>query len=522
MAGEHPLDRLDATGLAAAVRDGEIGAREVVEESIARIERHDPALNAIAHTPSTRPAPRSRPVAGRPLRGVPVLVKDLYADVAGLPSTRGAGSSPTWCRARTASWSALPSRGRGRARHHQRARVRPATPAPRASLRPVPQPPRPGAVDRRLQRGQRGRRRDPDGAGGDGQRRRRVHPDPGVDERPVRAPGPGGAGSARAAPLPAVGAGERAPRTHHDRARQRAAARRRARAAARRRAFAAPTPSARRSSSWPPGCRVGCGSAWPPGRATARRPPRRCSAVLRQAADLLADLGHEVVETTLDYVLEESQGGGAVLMGAGFAAAVDARLTALGRELRDDDLEPFSRVLYEHYRSPLTGIEVHPARRRRSGWAGGSGGSSDPRSGGFDVLPTPTLADPVPPLGTWTPPDRRRSGSTRAATRRSRRLQPDRPAGDSRRRSAATREACRSRSRSPPTSAARGRCWPSATQVEQVAAPWESPHPATERGTRSQSAVICGSLAPSPAPTVEARPIREHRASHHRASRGAP
>jgi amidase len=135
------------------------------------------------------------------------------------------------------------------------------------------------------------------------------------------------------------------------------------------------------------------GLAASPGDGDAAHP--EVLSVLHRAADLLSDLGHEVTETALDYRLEEAQGGGAVLMGAGMVAAVDARLAELGRELREDDLEPFTRVLYEHYRTSLTGADVARGLEsaQRVGWRLGR------QLRRFDLLLTPTLAEPVPPLG---------------------------------------------------------------------------------------------------------------------------
>lgn len=160
-------------------------------------------------------------------------------------------------------------------------------------------------------------------------------------------------------------------------------------------AFGAPTPEATfvELAARVPG-RLRIGMATAPGDGEPAHPD--VLAVLHAAAGLLGDLGHEIVETTLDVRLEESQGGGAVLMGAGLVASVDARLAALGRALRDDDLEPFSRMLYEHYRATLTGADVIRALEtaQRVGWRLGSQLQT------FDVLLTPTLAEPVPTLGT--------------------------------------------------------------------------------------------------------------------------
>ena len=81
---------MDATALAAAIRAGDLTAREAVEASIARIEEHDAVVGAVAHTRFEEAlAEVDAGLPDGPLRGVPVLVKDLYADVAGLPSSRG-------------------------------------------------------------------------------------------------------------------------------------------------------------------------------------------------------------------------------------------------------------------------------------------------------------------------------------------------------------------------------------------------------------------------------------------------
>jgi amidase len=80
----------DALGLAGLVARGEVSAAEVVEAAIARIERLNPALNAIAYKAydEARAAARG-PLPEGPFRGVPLLVKDLLIEVAGWPRTSG-------------------------------------------------------------------------------------------------------------------------------------------------------------------------------------------------------------------------------------------------------------------------------------------------------------------------------------------------------------------------------------------------------------------------------------------------
>ncbi len=80
----------DGLGLAELVRRGEVSPAELVEAAIERIDRHDPVLNAIVH--DARDEAR-RVAAGAlpdgPFRGVPFLIKDLGCPVAGWPLTSG-------------------------------------------------------------------------------------------------------------------------------------------------------------------------------------------------------------------------------------------------------------------------------------------------------------------------------------------------------------------------------------------------------------------------------------------------
>lgn len=76
----------DALGLAALVARRETTALEVVEAAIARIEALNPRLNAVIHPmyEQARAAARA-PLPDGPFQGVPFLVKDLIATVAGEP-----------------------------------------------------------------------------------------------------------------------------------------------------------------------------------------------------------------------------------------------------------------------------------------------------------------------------------------------------------------------------------------------------------------------------------------------------
>ncbi|WBH17868.1 amidase [Sphingomonas radiodurans] len=80
----------DAIGLAQLVRSGAVSAPELVEAAIAQVERLDDAINAVVH----RAYDEARTVAAGalpdgPFTGVPFLVKDLGVGVAGWPNTGG-------------------------------------------------------------------------------------------------------------------------------------------------------------------------------------------------------------------------------------------------------------------------------------------------------------------------------------------------------------------------------------------------------------------------------------------------
>ena len=84
------LARLDATAQAELVRRGEASPSELVDAAIARAEAVNPAINAIIHTRFDRARDEAAGVlpAG-PFRGVPVLFKDLMCAVAGEPHHKG-------------------------------------------------------------------------------------------------------------------------------------------------------------------------------------------------------------------------------------------------------------------------------------------------------------------------------------------------------------------------------------------------------------------------------------------------
>src|SRR6185436_3612480 len=81
--------RLDALGLADLVRRREVTPAELLEEAIARAERVNPRVNAIVtplYDQARRDAAALVPSTGA-FHGVPLLLKDLDAAVAGVPLT---------------------------------------------------------------------------------------------------------------------------------------------------------------------------------------------------------------------------------------------------------------------------------------------------------------------------------------------------------------------------------------------------------------------------------------------------
>lgn len=81
---------LDATAQAELVRAGDASASELVDDAIARVEKLNPELNAVIHTRFDRAREEARgPLPDGPFRGVPLLFKDLMAEVEGDPIHEG-------------------------------------------------------------------------------------------------------------------------------------------------------------------------------------------------------------------------------------------------------------------------------------------------------------------------------------------------------------------------------------------------------------------------------------------------
>ena len=186
---------LDATAQAELVRTKEVSPAELVGDAIARMEKLNPQLNAVIHELFDRArAEAAGELPDGPFRGVPFLLKDLGAELAGTPFNEGTDFSGDY---RSTVTQELTQRyidagfvicGK--------------TNTPELGILPTAEPRRFGAVaqpveHRALHRrllGRVGRRGGVGhGAGRARQRRRRLDPDPRLVLRPGRAEADAGA-----------------------------------------------------------------------------------------------------------------------------------------------------------------------------------------------------------------------------------------------------------------------------------------------------------------------------------------
>lgn len=387
---------VDATATAAAIRSGEVSAREVVEASIARIEKHDPVLNTVvAERFEAALAEVDAGLPAGPLAGVPMLVKDLGMQVAGLPLTRG---SRLWADDVATVDSELVRRYRAAGLV-----VLGMSNSPELGKSPSTEPLLHGPT-----RNPWATTHSPGGSSGGSAAAVSAGLVPvahgndggGSIRIPASACGLFGLKPSRgrvttfpapntlAAPL---SANHVLSRTVRDSALLLDLSS----APLPGDAFAAPTPARpfAEQAAQPPGTlRIGLVTTRADGGAVA---PETVAAVRRTAA-LCEELGHRVEEVELTYDAPLLMSGFAALMGITLLADVDHRLATLGRELRDDDLEPFTRVMYDYYRASLTTVQLYDAHvaLQQTGWQLGA------MFGELDLLLTPTLPLPVPELGT--------------------------------------------------------------------------------------------------------------------------
>lgn len=121
-----------------------------------------------------------------------------------------------------------------------------------------------------------------------------------------------------------------------------------------------------------------------------------CTATVDRTAALLGELGHEVREVELGLDVMEVMSAVGAIMGAQLRATVDARLAALGRELDDDDIEPWTKVILDNamtHSAPDVARALQTAHR--TGWRVAEQFGPD----GVDLLMLPTLPTTTPELG---------------------------------------------------------------------------------------------------------------------------
>ncbi|MGH3353014.1 MAG: amidase [Nocardioides sp.] len=377
----------DAIGLAELIRKRELSPREAVEDAIARIEKHNPSLNAVIATRFEEAlADVDAGLPDGPLHGVPVLIKDLNMDVAGLPSSRGSRLFADH----------VPECDSELVARYKRAGmvVLGTTNSPEFGLNASTEPQLHGPTGN-----PRDLTRSPGGSsGGSGAAVAAglvpvAHASDGGGSIRIPASMNGLFGlkpsRGRVTPAPAPSTLSGPSSVHHaltttvrdsalllDIGSVRVAGT----------AIGVPALTSRP----PRPLRIGLTTAFTDGPET---DPEVVAAV-EDAAHLCASLGHIVVPVDAPWAPGAASAQTAPLMGVTFTTAVQDRLAELGRDLREDDLEPFTHLLFEHYSSlPATELSRALSAAQRIGWQVGAGFDQ------YDVLLTPTLARRVPALG---------------------------------------------------------------------------------------------------------------------------
>ncbi len=119
-----------------------------------------------------------------------------------------------------------------------------------------------------------------------------------------------------------------------------------------------------------------------------------CAEAARRAARLCESLGHRIEPARLEIEREELGRAVQTVIGANIRATALDRASALGRELREDDLEPITRAMVERAREASAadyarGVRViHATGRRVAAFLER-----------YDLLLTPTMATPPLPIG---------------------------------------------------------------------------------------------------------------------------
>lgn len=119
-----------------------------------------------------------------------------------------------------------------------------------------------------------------------------------------------------------------------------------------------------------------------------------CETAAREAAALCRELGHEVKEATLSVDAERFGRASQIIIAANLRASVDEHTAARGRELAEDELEPLTRFMYSAAAN-ATAAEYAGAVRTIHAIGRDVARFLQP----IDVLLTPTMATPPLPLG---------------------------------------------------------------------------------------------------------------------------
>jgi amidase len=388
------FDEGDATAIAIAVAKGEVSAREVVDFALARIDERNPSINAIvARRDDAARAEVDAGLPAGPLTGVPVVVKDLGATVAGMPATGGSRlfadvvateDSEMVARYRRAGAVVVgltntPELGRngstepllfGPARNphlltHSTGGSSGGTAAAVAA----------GIVPAGHANDGGGSIRIPASACGL------------VGLKPSRGRTPGAPKfNAMAYPLAVNHA---LTRTVRDCALLLDVAQ--GPVAGDPYVVAPPLrPYIDEVGAPVERCRVAVSTTTPAGNHV----DPDCAAAVERAVALLGELGHIVGEASPEYPLDAIQTAMRAFMAAPLAVDIDARLAELGRELRDDDLEPMTRMIYEGG-THLRGTDVVIAHQELERAAHVVGSFFEQH----DLVVTATIARTVPPLG---------------------------------------------------------------------------------------------------------------------------